>query len=29
MDFLTIQDLIGKLQAYEKKVNEIQKDIGA
>jgi hypothetical protein len=29
MDFLTIQDPMGKLQAHEKRVNEIQEDIGA
>jgi hypothetical protein len=29
MDFLTIQDLMGKLQAYEKRVNDIQEGIGA
>jgi hypothetical protein len=29
MDFLTIYDLMGKLQAHEKRVNEIQEDIGA
>ena len=28
MDFLTIQDLMGKLQAHEKRVSEIQEDIG-
>ena len=29
MDFLTIQDLMGKQQAHEKRVNGIQEDIGA
>jgi hypothetical protein len=29
MDFLTIQDLMGKLQTHEKIINEIQEDIGA
>jgi hypothetical protein len=29
MDILSIQDLMGKLQAHEKRVNEIQKDVGA
>jgi len=28
MDVLSIQDLMGKLQAHEKIVNEIQKDVG-
>jgi hypothetical protein len=28
MDVLSIQDLMGKLQAHEKRVNEIQKDVG-
>jgi hypothetical protein len=28
MDVLSIQDLMGKLQAREKRVNEIQKDVG-
>jgi len=28
MDFLTIQELMGKLQAHQKRVNDIQEDIG-
>jgi len=28
MDFLSIQGLMGKLQAHEKRVNEIQEDVG-
>jgi len=28
MNVLSIQDLMGKLQAHEKIVNEIQKDVG-
>jgi len=28
MDVLSIQDLMGKLQAHEKRINEIQKDVG-
>jgi hypothetical protein len=29
MDVLSIQGLMGKLQPHEKRVNEIQKDVGA
>jgi hypothetical protein len=29
MDVLSIQGLMGKLQTHEKRVNEIQKDVGA
>jgi hypothetical protein len=29
MNFLSIQGLMGKLQAHEERVNEIQKDMGA
>jgi hypothetical protein len=28
MDFFSIQGLMGKLQAHEKRVNEIQEDVG-
>jgi len=28
MDVLTIQELMGKLQAHKKRVNDIQEDIG-
>ena len=29
MDFLSIQGLMGKLQAHEERVNKIQKDVSA
>jgi hypothetical protein len=29
MDFLSIQGLMGKLQAHEERVNEIQEDVSA
>ena len=29
MDVLSIQGLVGKLQAHEERVNEIQKDVGS
>jgi len=29
MNFFSIQGLLGKLQAHEEKVNEIQEDVGA
>ena len=29
IDVLSIQDLMGKLQVQEKRVNEIQEDMGA
>ena len=29
MDFLTVQELIGKLQALKERVNDIQEDMNA
>jgi hypothetical protein len=29
MNFLSIQGLVGKLQAHEERVNKIQEDVGA